>query len=181
MLMWRKMRMMANGGESKQQWLKYLQKDCWADWRHKQLWHSWTSAPPPASSGTMASDVCERGGGDETHSERAWEVVVLPVALVAEVEGVLLLPLVGVAEQNHLTQKSVHDHVPVVDLGVGVAQPKMRKRRRKDKSSQWRDPSSVSHTLTNLHSHRLEMSHKYNITFRRWILQLDLTLDFANS
>lgn len=66
----------------------------------------------------MASDVCERGGGDETHSERAWEVVVLPVALVAEVEGVLLLPLVGVAEQNHLTQKSVHDHVPVVDLDV---------------------------------------------------------------
>ena len=28
----------------------------------------------------------------------------------------LLLPLVGVAEQDHLTQEGVHDHVLVVDL-----------------------------------------------------------------
>lgn len=63
-----------------------------------------------------ASDVGERGGGDEAHSERARQVVVLAVALVAEVKGVLLLPLVGVAEQDHLTQEGVHNHVPIVDL-----------------------------------------------------------------
>lgn len=28
----------------------------------------------------------------------------------------LLLPLVGVTEQDHLTQEGVHDHVLVVDL-----------------------------------------------------------------
>ena len=28
----------------------------------------------------------------------------------------LLLPLVGVAEQDHLAQEGVHDHVLVVDL-----------------------------------------------------------------
>lgn len=58
----------------------------------------------------------ERGGGDEAHSERAREVVVLAAALVAQVKRVLLLPLVGVAEQDHLTQEGVHDHVLVVDL-----------------------------------------------------------------
>ncbi len=65
---------------------------------------------------TIASDVVERGRGDEAHSERARKVVVLAAALVAEVKRVLLLPLVGVAEQDHLTQEGVHDHVLVVDL-----------------------------------------------------------------
>ena len=65
---------------------------------------------------TIASDVVEHGRGDEAHSERAREVVVLAAALVAEVKRVLLLPLVGVAEQDHLTQEGVHDHVLVVDL-----------------------------------------------------------------
>jgi len=46
----------------------------------------------------IASDVGEHGGGDEAHSERAWEVVVLAAALVAEVKRVLFLPLVGIAE-----------------------------------------------------------------------------------
>lgn len=67
----------------------------------------------------MASDVGERGRGDQAHGERAREVVVLAAALVAEVERVLLLPLVGVAEQDHLTQEGVHDHVLVVDLFDG--------------------------------------------------------------
>lgn len=65
---------------------------------------------------TSASDVGERGGGDEAHGERARQVVVLATALVPEVKRVLLLPLVGVAEQDHLTQEGVHDHVLVVDL-----------------------------------------------------------------
>lgn len=67
----------------------------------------------------MASDVGECGRGDQAHGERAREVVVLAAALVAEVERVLLLPLVGVAEQDHLTQEGVHDHVLVVDLFDG--------------------------------------------------------------
>ncbi len=65
---------------------------------------------------TIESDVGERGRGDEAHSERARQVVVLAAALVAEVKRVLLLPLVGVAEQDHLTKEGVHDHVFVVDL-----------------------------------------------------------------
>lgn len=73
---------------------------------------------------TITSNVGERGRGDQAHSERAREVVVLATALVAEVERVLLLPLVGVAEQDHLTQEGVHDHVLVVDLFA------VRKRRR---------------------------------------------------
>lgn len=63
-----------------------------------------------------ASDVGERGGSDEAHGQRARQVVVLAAPLVAQVECVLLLPLVGVAEQDHLTQEGVHDHVLVVDL-----------------------------------------------------------------
>lgn len=66
----------------------------------------------------VALDVGERGGGDEAHGKRAWEVVVLATALVAEVKRVLLLALVGVAEQDHLTQEGIHDHVPVVDLSA---------------------------------------------------------------
>lgn len=66
----------------------------------------------------MASDVGERGRGDEAHGERAREVVVLATALVTQVKRVLLLALVGVAEQDHLTQEGVHDHVLVVDLLV---------------------------------------------------------------
>lgn len=79
--------------------------------------HDWT--PPWASIIiilTIALDVGERGRGDEAHSERAREVVVLATALVAEVKRVLLLPLVGVAEHDHLTQEGVHYHVLVVDL-----------------------------------------------------------------
>lgn len=64
----------------------------------------------------MASDIGERGRGDQAHSERARQVVVLAAAFIAEVKRVLLLPLVGVAEQDHLTQEGVHDHVLVVDL-----------------------------------------------------------------
>lgn len=64
----------------------------------------------------MASDVGERGRGDQAHSERARQVVILAAAFIAEVKRVLLLPLVGVAEQDHLTQEGVHDHVLVVDL-----------------------------------------------------------------
>ena len=65
------------------------------------------------------SDVDERGGGDEAHGERARQVVVLATALVAQVQRVLLLPLVGVAEERHLPQEGVHDHVLVVDLQIG--------------------------------------------------------------
>lgn len=74
--------------------------------------------PPPQEpiTLTMASDVGERGRGDQAHSERARQVVILAAAFVAEVKRVLLLPLVGVAEQDHLTQEGVHDHVLVVDL-----------------------------------------------------------------
>lgn len=75
---------------------------------------SYRSETPPCAS--ITSDVGEHGGGDEAHSERAREVVVLPASLVAQVKRVLLLPLVGVAEQDHLTQEGVHDHVFVVDL-----------------------------------------------------------------
>lgn len=100
--------------------------------------------------GRVASDVGERGGGDEAHSERAREVVVLAVALVAEVERVLLLPLVGVAEQDHLTQEGVHDHVLVVDLlaargrkaeiGKGKREEREEREERKDnKQSQERN------------------------------------------
>lgn len=65
---------------------------------------------------STASDVGERGGGDEAHGHRARQVVVLTAPLVSQVKCVLLLPLVGVAEQDHLTQEGVHDHVLVVDL-----------------------------------------------------------------
>lgn len=87
----------------------------------------------------MTSDVGESGGGNEAHSERAREVVVLAVALVTEMKRVLLLPLVGVTEQDHLTQEGVHDHVPVVDLwsdhqgrGKGSGRRKEGKERRKE-------------------------------------------------
>lgn len=61
-------------------------------------------------------DVGERGRGDEAHSERARQIVVLATALVAEVKRVLLLSLVGVAEHDRLAQEGVHDHVLIVDL-----------------------------------------------------------------
>lgn len=81
---------------------------------------------------TIASDVVEHGRGDEAHSECAREVVVLAAALVAEVKRVLLLPLVGVAEQDHLTQEGVHDHVLVVDLfGARGRKAEIRKRKGK--------------------------------------------------
>lgn len=84
------------------------------------------------------SDVGERGGGEEAHSEHAREVVVLPAALVAQVKRVLLLTLVGLAEQDHLTQEGVHDHVLVVELSAARGK-KMdgeggkRERNKKDK------------------------------------------------
>lgn len=59
-----------------------------------------SAAEPPAPPG---SDVGERGGGDEADGEGAGKVVVLATAAVAEVERVLLLALVGVAEEDHLT------------------------------------------------------------------------------
>ena len=62
------------------------------------------------------SYVGERGAGDEAHTERAREVVVLAIALVAQVPGVLLLAVVGVTEHGHLTQEGVYNHVLVVDL-----------------------------------------------------------------
>lgn len=71
----------------------------------------------------ISSDVGERGGGEEAHSEHAREVTVLPAAFVAEVKRVLLLPLVGLAEQHHLTQEGVHDHVLVVDLSAAQGKP----------------------------------------------------------
>lgn len=67
---------------------------------------------------TSSSDVGERGGGEEAHSEHARDVVVLAAALVAEVKRMLLLPLVRLAEQDHLSQESVHDNVLVVDLSA---------------------------------------------------------------
>ncbi|KAA8586583.1 hypothetical protein FQN60_000419 [Etheostoma spectabile] len=70
---------------------------------------------PPASP-RIASDVSERGRGDEAHSERAREVAVLAVAFVAEVKRVLFLALVGITEQDHLSQEGVHNYVLVVDL-----------------------------------------------------------------
>lgn len=68
-------------------------------------------------------NVGERGGGDEAHSERAGQVAVLATALVAQVQRVLLLTLVGVAEHHHLTQERVHDHVLVVDLTPKPGEP----------------------------------------------------------
>lgn len=40
----------------------------------------------------------------------------MATALVAQVKRVLLLPLVGIDEEGHLTQEGVHNHVLVVDL-----------------------------------------------------------------
>lgn len=81
------------------------------------------------------SDVGERGGGEEAHSEHAREVTVLAVALVAQVKRVLLLTLVGLAEQDHLTQEGVHDHVLVVELSAarGRIDSKGGKREREEK------------------------------------------------
>lgn len=73
--------------------------------------HGWEEPPVPPD-----SDAGERGGGDEADGEGPREVVVLATAAVTEVERVLLLTLVGVAEEDDLTQEGVHDHVLVVDL-----------------------------------------------------------------
>lgn len=105
----------AQAAEKKTQWAPAIVGGSTADTTGG---HNWT---PPCVliiiiTQTIASDVGERGRGDEAHSERAREVVVLAAALVAEVKRVLLLPLVGVAEHDHLTQEGVHDHVLVVDL-----------------------------------------------------------------
>ena len=78
--------------------------------------HGWMLLWELITAAAAVSDVGERGGGDEAHGERAREVAVLAVALVAQVERVLLLPLIGVTEQDHLTQEGVHNHVLVVDL-----------------------------------------------------------------
>lgn len=67
----------------------------------------------------ITSDVGERCRGDKAHSERARQVVVLATTLVAKVKSVLLLPLIGVTEQDHLTQERVHNHVLIVDLIAG--------------------------------------------------------------
>ena len=101
---------------------------------------------------TIASDVVERGRGDEAHSERAREVVVLAAALVAEVKRVLLLPLVGVAEQDHLTQEGVYDHVLVVDLFAArgrkadMVQEKRGEKREKAISSHKREKYRMKYT-----------------------------------
>lgn len=79
----------------------------------KLLRHSMTRA---ATAVVVTSYVDECDAGDEAHGDRAREVVVLAIALVAQVERVLLLPVVWVTGQGHLTQEGIHNHVLIVDL-----------------------------------------------------------------
>lgn len=113
-------------------------------------WLDWTSPSELIIMNvwTIRSDVGERGWGDEAHSERAREVVVLAAALVAEVKRVLLLPLVWVAEQDHLTQEGVHDHVLVVDLFAargGKAEIQQSKSGKQEKRREKRQKAISSH------------------------------------
>lgn len=48
----------------------------------------------------------------------------------------LLLPLVGVAEQDHLTQEGVHDHVLVVDLFAARREEGRRPKERGEKEGE---------------------------------------------
>lgn len=62
------------------------------------------------------SDVGQCGAGDQAYGQGAWQVVLLSTSLVPQMDSVLLLSVVGVTVQGHLTQKGVDYHVLVVDL-----------------------------------------------------------------
>ncbi|TNN61981.1 hypothetical protein EYF80_027816 [Liparis tanakae] len=63
-----------------------------------------------------ASDGYERRADGRTPRGRRQMLVSAVAVMRRTVQRVLLLALVGVAEQDHLTQEGVHDHVLVVDL-----------------------------------------------------------------
>ena len=69
----------------------------------------------PLSSSLPASDASELTAGHQGNDEGPWEVVVTVIALVPQVDCVLL-ELTGLGHQGHLTQEGVHHHVIVVDL-----------------------------------------------------------------
>ena len=69
----------------------------------------------PLSSSLPASDASELTAGHQGNGEGPWEVVVTVIALIPQVDRVLL-ELTGLSHQGHLTQEVVNHHVMVVDL-----------------------------------------------------------------
>ena len=67
------------------------------------------------SSSLPASDAGEQTAGHQGNSDGPWEVVVTVIALVPQVDSVLL-ELTGFSHQGHLTQEGILYHVMVVDL-----------------------------------------------------------------
>lgn len=62
------------------------------------------------------SDVGQCGAGDQTNSHHAGEVIILTAAFVPQVDNVLLLSVIWVTEEGHLTQEGVYNYILVVDL-----------------------------------------------------------------
>lgn len=62
------------------------------------------------------SDVGQHGAGDQANGKHAGEVVILAAAFVSQVDDVLLLSVVRVTEEGHLTQEGVYDYILIVDL-----------------------------------------------------------------
>lgn len=62
------------------------------------------------------SDVGQHGAGDQTNGQHSGEVVILTVAFVSQVNNVLLLSVIRVTEEGHLTQEGVYNYILIVDL-----------------------------------------------------------------
>lgn len=62
------------------------------------------------------SDVGQRGARDQANCQHAWEVVILAAAFVSQVDNVLLLSVIWVTEEGHLTQEGVYNDILIVDL-----------------------------------------------------------------
>lgn len=83
------------------------------------------------------SDVGQCGAGDQANIQHAGEVVVLAAAFVSQVDNVLLLSVIWVTEEGHLTQEGVYNHILIVDLPSSRAnQRKMEKQREIDRKNQ---------------------------------------------
>lgn len=77
------------------------------------------------------SNVGQRGAGDQANGQHAGEVVVLAAAFVSQVDNVLLLSVIRVTEEGHLTQECVYNYILIVDLTSSWAnQRKMLKQKR---------------------------------------------------
>lgn len=62
------------------------------------------------------SDVGQCGTGDQANGQHAGEVVILAAAFVSQVDDVLLLSVIWVTEEGHLTQEGVYNYILIVDL-----------------------------------------------------------------